>query len=46
LEGNKAEEGKSMLAKSRLPLTPASGLSEAAQLIVQAVKNKNGHPSR
>ncbi len=46
LEGNKAEGGKNMLAKSKLPLTPAIGLSEAAQLIVQAVKNKNGHPSR
>lgn len=38
LEGNKAEEAKQILAKSKLRLTPAEGLAEAAELIVKAVK--------
>jgi succinyl-CoA synthetase beta subunit len=38
LEGNKAEEAKQILAKSKLRLTPADGLAEAAELIVKAVK--------
>lgn len=38
LEGNKAEEGKQILLSSKLAITPASGLAEAAQLIVNAVK--------
>jgi succinyl-CoA synthetase beta subunit len=40
LEGNKAEEGKQMLAASKLPLQAASGLAEAAQMIVQAITPK------
>ncbi len=45
LEGNKSEEGKQMLAKSKLPLKAASSLDEAAKLIVESVGHKNGHSS-
>jgi succinyl-CoA synthetase beta subunit len=38
LEGNKSEEGKQMLSKSKLPLQAATSLSEAAQMIVDAIK--------
>lgn len=38
LEGNKAEEGDSLLAKSGLNITPARGLSDAAEKIVEAVR--------
>ena len=37
LEGNKSEEGKNMLAQSKLPLQAATSLSEAAKMIVDAV---------
>lgn len=37
LEGNKAQEAKELLSKSKLRLTPATSLSEAAKLIVAAV---------
>ncbi|WP_028535451.1 ADP-forming succinate--CoA ligase subunit beta [Paludibacterium yongneupense] len=38
LEGNNAEAGAALLAKSGLALIPADGLSDAAQKIVSAVK--------
>ena len=38
LEGNKSEEGKQLLSQSELPLQAATSLSEAAQMIVAAVK--------
>ncbi|MCG3205454.1 MAG: Succinate--CoA ligase [ADP-forming] subunit beta [Elusimicrobia bacterium] len=41
LEGNKSEEGKKMLADSKLPLQAATSLSEAAEMIVTAIKNRN-----
>ncbi|MFN0118859.1 MAG: ADP-forming succinate--CoA ligase subunit beta [Elusimicrobiota bacterium] len=37
LEGNKSQEAKEILAKSKLALIPATGLAEAAKLIVEAV---------
>ena len=40
LEGNKSEEGKMMLADSKLPLQAATDLSEAAKFIVDAVKKR------
>jgi succinyl-CoA synthetase beta subunit len=40
LEGNKAEEAKEILAKSKLSLTPASSLEEAAKFICEAVKSR------
>ncbi len=40
LEGNKSEEGKKMLAQSKLPLQAATSLDEAAKTIVQAVKSR------
>jgi succinyl-CoA synthetase beta subunit len=46
LQGTKAEEGKVLLANSKLPLIAASGLAEAAKLIVEAVGKTNGHSSR
>jgi succinyl-CoA synthetase beta subunit len=48
LEGTKSKEGKELLANSKLPLIAASGLSEAARLIVEAVggSKKNGHTAR
>jgi succinyl-CoA synthetase beta subunit len=38
LEGNKAAEAKEMLEKSKLPLTAAGSLSDAARLIADAVR--------
>jgi succinyl-CoA synthetase beta subunit len=38
LEGNNAEAGAALLARSGLALIPADGLSDAAQKIVSAVK--------
>src|ERR1043165_9919805 len=35
LEGNKSEEGKEMLAKSKLSIQTAAGLADAAKLIVE-----------
>jgi succinyl-CoA synthetase beta subunit len=46
LQGTKAEEGKTLLANSKLPLMAASELGEAAKLIVEAVGKTNGHTSR
>jgi succinyl-CoA synthetase beta subunit len=40
LEGNKADEAKEILAKSKLALTPADGLAQAAEFIVKAVKGR------
>jgi succinyl-CoA synthetase beta subunit len=37
LEGNEVEEGKALLEQSGLALTPASSLSEAAQIVVKQV---------
>ncbi len=38
LEGTNVERGKRILAESGMPIIPASNLEDAAQLIVQAVK--------
>lgn len=38
LEGTKVNEGKKILAESRLPIIPADDLGQAAQAIVKAVK--------
>jgi succinyl-CoA synthetase beta subunit len=48
LEGNKSEEGKKILAQSKLRLKAAAGLEEAAQLIVDEIKtvSSNGHSPR
>jgi succinyl-CoA synthetase beta subunit len=40
LEGNKSEEGKQMLSKSKLPLQAATSLAEAAEMIVKAIQPK------
>lgn len=40
LEGNKAQEGKEILSKSKLSIIAASGLAEAASKIVAAIKKK------
>jgi succinyl-CoA synthetase beta subunit len=40
LEGNKSEEGKNMLAQSKLPLQAATSLEDAAKLIVEAVNSR------
>jgi succinyl-CoA synthetase beta subunit len=40
LEGNKSEEGKTLLAASKLPLQAATSLSDAAKLIVEAVNER------
>ena len=37
LEGTNVELGRKLLAESGLPLTTASGLTEAAQMVVQAI---------
>lgn len=37
LEGNKSEEGKKMLADSKLPLEAATSLADAARMIVEAI---------
>ncbi|HKJ89623.1 MAG TPA: ADP-forming succinate--CoA ligase subunit beta [Oceanipulchritudo sp.] len=37
LEGNEVEEGKALLEESKLPLTPASSLSDAARKVVAEV---------
>jgi succinyl-CoA synthetase beta subunit len=38
VDGDKAAEAKEMLEKSKLPLTAAGSLSDAARLIADAVK--------
>ncbi len=38
LEGTKSQEGKEILAKSKLAIQTATGIAEAAQMIVDAVK--------
>ena len=38
LEGNKSDEGKNILKKSKLPIVPATNLSEAAAQIVKEVQ--------
>ncbi|MGR4001186.1 MAG: ADP-forming succinate--CoA ligase subunit beta [Alphaproteobacteria bacterium] len=42
LEGTKAKEGRDILSSSGLAITPAEGLHEAADLAVQAARNRRG----